>query len=122
MRRLFSALIGAVAFLVVDLTLNLLAAAIQARSFADQFTDRSIWILIVILVGGFVVGFWLSGMVTLPAQAVAAPLPAQPSSARGVAISRFRAILSYGKLRGKGIKLSDILLVGAVLDIDTRDE
>jgi hypothetical protein len=39
-----------------------------------------------------------------------------------VEITRLKALLSYGKLRGQGIRLSDILLIGSRLDIDTRDE
>jgi hypothetical protein len=35
-------------------------------------------------------------------------------------MTRLRALLSYGRLRGQGIALTDIMLWGSVLDIDTR--
>jgi hypothetical protein len=40
---------------------------------------------------------------------------------KAVTVTRLRALLSYGRLRGRGIRLEDILLVGSCLDIDTGD-
>jgi hypothetical protein len=44
----------------------------------------------------------------------------QPSTKEGgVIITRLRALLSYGKFRGRGIRLSNVTLFGSRLDIDT---
>jgi len=52
--------------------------------------------------------------------AISPLLPVQPSTKHGaVIITRFRSLLSYGKLRGKGIRLSDVTLFGSRIDIDT---
>jgi TIR domain len=46
-------------------------------------------------------------------------LATQPSPKYGsVVVTRFRALLSHGKFRGKGIHLKDITLVGSRMDID----
>jgi len=113
------AIIGLFVGAAVDLLVNLLAAAIQKRVLADQFSVSSIAWLAGLAIAGLLVGHWLGGQVQLPP-----PPPAHPQtrgSAQTVTITRLRALLSYGKLRGTGIHLSDILLVGSRLDIDTKD-
>jgi hypothetical protein len=108
-------LIGA----LVDLLINLLAAALQQQAFADQFSRQSIWWLVVCIVGGLLVGYWLSGPV--PVSPPDSSQPVLAGSAQTVTITRLRALLSYVKLRGKGISLGDILSIGSRIDIDTRD-
>ncbi|HEX9921436.1 MAG TPA: hypothetical protein VGD99_02125 [Anaerolineae bacterium] len=106
--------------LVANIAINLLSAAIQQRYFGDQFSDQSIWVLAAFALFGSLLGLWLSGPVPVPA--AAAPAQTQPSSHSAsdwVSITRLRALLSYTKLRGHGIHLSDILLIASKLDIDT---
>ena len=113
------AIIGLFVGAAVDLLVNLLAAAIQKRVWADQFSVSSIAWLAGLAIAGLLVGHWLGGQVQLP------PPPAHPQtrgSAQTVTITRVRALLSYGKLRGTGIHLSDILLFGSRLDIDTKGD
>jgi len=58
------------------------------------------------------------GLVNMPS---APPFLAAQSSAKSgaVVLSRFRALLSYGRFRGKGIRLSNVTLFGSRIDIDT---
>jgi hypothetical protein len=118
MRRPFFAIVGLFVLAAVDLTINLLAAALQQRAFADQFSATAmIWLGIAAVVG-LLVGYWLGG----PFRAPNAP-PAQPSVAggtEGVIMTRLRALFSYTELRGRGVSLSDILLIGSRIKIDTR--
>ncbi len=47
-------------------------------------------------------------------------LVTRPSAKYGaVIVTRFRALLSYGKLRGRGIHLRNVTLFGSRIDIDT---
>jgi hypothetical protein len=117
--RSLYAIAGLIIGAVVDLLINLLAAALQQQAFADQFSRQSIWWLAAFIVGGLLVGYWLSG----PSR-VSPPGSSQPvlaGSAQTVTLTRLQALLSYVKLRGKGISLVDILSVGSHIDIDTRD-
>ena len=113
------AIIGMIVGAIVDLLVNLLAAAIQQRAFLGQFSASSLVWLVILAVAGLLLGYWLGGPVLVPASAPAQTAPSKTTT--GVHITRFRALLSYGQLRGKGITLSDILLVGSRLDIDTRN-
>ena len=121
MLRLLYAIVGAVLVIFVDLAVNLLAAAIQSRSFAAQFDSQSIWLLVSLAVAGLFLGWFFGGGVELPnpSQPAAPSQPTTPEPPR--TITRLRALLSYAKLRGQGISLSDILLIGSKLDIDTRE-
>lgn len=116
------ALIGLIVGAAVDLLINLLAGAIQQRAFGDQFSSQSVLWLAGLAVAGLLIGYWLGGAVAVPAAAAPAQTPASPAADKPVEITRLKALLSYGKLRGQGIRLSDILLIGSRLDIDTRDE
>ena len=51
----------------VNVLINLLAAAIQKKVFADQFSQQSIWWLLGFLVVGLLIGYWLSANVNVPA-------------------------------------------------------
>jgi hypothetical protein len=119
MPRSAYAVIGLFAGAVVDLLVNLLATAIQQRAFPGQFSTSSILWLAGLAILGLLVGYWLGGPVHLPASPSVQTAPRRTTT--GVTITRFKALLSYGQLRGKGITLSDILLVGSRLDIDTWD-
>ncbi len=122
MQRTLYAIVGAVLVLFLDLCVNLLAGAIQSRSFAEQFDTQSIWLLVWLIGAGLFLGWFFGGGVELPATtrptAPGQPVITEPPRT----ITRLRALLSYAKLRGQGISLSDILLIGSKLDIDTRDE
>lgn len=114
------AFIGLVVGAVIDLLIDLLSAAIQQQPLGTQITSgSSIAGLIAFIVAGVLIGYWLSGPVELPARA--ASQSEKMPTGKSVTITRFRALLSYGKLRGQGIHLSDILLIGSRLDIDTKD-
>jgi hypothetical protein len=73
-----------------------------------------VW-LVGLIVAGLLAGFWLSGKIAVP------PKLSNSTTATGEPrqITRLAALLSYGRLRGEGIRLGDILLIGSVLDIDT---
>jgi len=116
------ALIGLFIAAGLDLVINLLAGALQQRAFGDQFTSQSIFWLACLAVAGLLIGYWLGGAVAVPASAAPAHAPASPATDKPVEITRLKALFSYGKLRGQGIRLSDILLIGSRFDIDTRDE
>jgi len=119
MPRSAYAIIGLFVGATVNLLVNLLAAAIQQRAFFGQFSASSIVWLAILAAVGLLLGYWLGGPFQMPASAPAQSASGKPTT--GVSITRFRALLSYGQLRGKGITLSDILLFGSRLDIDTRD-
>ena len=121
MLRTLYAIVGAVLVIFVDLAVNLLAAAIQSRSFSAQFDGQSVYLLAVLIGAGLFLGWFFGGGVELPAQSHPTA-PSQPATSEPPrTITRLRALLSYTKLRGQGISLSDILLIGSKLDIDTRD-
>lgn len=103
----------------IGILINLLSAAVQQRAFADQFNGQSIWLLAGLTLVGTLIGAWLGGKVNVPS--IAAPSANQPSSSSKhdtITVTRLRALLSYGRLRGKGIYLSDIILFGSRIDID----
>ena len=111
------AIAGLIIGAIADLAIHLLAAGISQRAFSDQFSNQALWGLAGIAVVGLLVGYWLGGEVHVPATS-----PSQSTSSEKpetVTITRLRAILSYSKLKGKGIHLSDILLVGSHIDIET---
>jgi len=118
------AIIGALIGAATDVTIAILAVAVQQRTFGDQFTGRGLLLLIGLVIVGVLLGIWLGGEIRVP------PAPqVQQHKVRSkakqvtvpVTMTRLRALLSYSKLRGQGIVLSDILLIGSTLDIDTRE-
>ena len=123
--RITYGIIGAMIGAATDVTIAILAVAVQQRTFGDQFTGRGLLLLIGLVIVGVVLGIWLGGEVRVRPTA----LQAQPRKVQSkaklattpVTITRLRALLSYGKLRGQGITLSDILLIGSTLDIDSRE-
>ncbi|HEU0001132.1 MAG TPA: hypothetical protein VFQ36_09555 [Ktedonobacteraceae bacterium] len=107
---------------IIGILINLLSAIIQQQAFSDQFSTQSIWLLISLIVMGTLVGTWLGGKVNMPSTATHLVTQSSSSSKHSaVTITRLRALLSYGKLRGKGIHLSDIILFGSRIDIDTKE-
>ncbi|HEY6541992.1 MAG TPA: hypothetical protein VIZ18_13700 [Ktedonobacteraceae bacterium] len=101
----------------VDIVINLLAAGIQQQAFATQFSGQALWILAGLAVFGLLLGYWLGAQLNLPTPPLTQPTPSgQPET---ITITRFRALLSYGRLKGKGIHLSDIVLLGSRIDIET---
>jgi hypothetical protein len=107
---------------MIDLAVNLLAAAIQQRPLGDQVLRHGVGWLIGLIVGGLMLGLWLGARVQLQPNTSMAASQASPQRhvVQPVTMTRLRALLSYGRLRGQGITLTDILLFGSVLDIDTR--
>jgi hypothetical protein len=112
-------LIGA----IVDVLVSLLAAGIQQRAFPSQFSPQALWILAGLAVLGLLIGYWLGGKVQVPVSSSPSsttPGPVAPvaNKANTREITRLIALLSYSKLKGKGIHLSDIFLVGSRIDIE----
>ena len=103
---------------VADIAINLLAAGIQQRAFPQQFNDQGLWGLGGLAVLGLLVSYWLGAQLQLPA-AASSSRPALSEKPDIITLTRLRALLSYSKLKGKGIHLSDILLIGSRIDIET---
>jgi len=117
--RFLYAISGAIFGAAVDLVINLLAAGIQQHAFSSQFSDQALWGLGGLALLGILIGSWLGAKLQLP---VSAPSPTGTSEKPDtITITRLRALLSYSKLKGKGIHLSDIVLVGSRVDIDTTN-
>jgi hypothetical protein len=127
MSRAIYALAGLLTGAIVDVLVSLLAAGIQQRAFPGQLSTQALWILAVLAVLGLLAGYWLGGKLEIPASS--SPSPSSSSTAPApavladdkvdiVKITRLRALLSYSKLKGKGIHLSDIFLVGSRIDIE----
>lgn len=104
----------------VSVALNLLANGLQQRFFPGQFTDQALWGLAVFAVIGGLIGLYLGGKVTVTPTTASNSVPA--TTPQPVQLTRFKALFSLGELRGKGISLSDIFLIGSKLKIDTRDD
>jgi FtsH-binding integral membrane protein len=122
LRRATYAFVGAVLGAIINLAINLLAAAIQQRPLGASVLQHNVDWLIGLIVGGLVLGLWLSARVQLqPNDSRATPQTSpQHRVVQPITMTRLRALLSYGRLRGQGIALTDIMLWGSVLDIDTR--
>lgn len=103
-----------------SVALNLLANGLQQRFFPDQFSDQALWGLAVFAAIGGLIGLYLGGKVTVTPATANNLVPATPP--QPVQLTRFKALFSLGELRGKGIHLADILLIGSKLTIDTRDD
>lgn len=121
MRILYACVFGFIGAFV-DLAINLLAGVIQQKSPSLLLGQHGIGLLIALIILGILLGVWFGTTVRLQPCINSTP-PAQPTHqeiAYPIALTRFRALLSYGRLRGQGIALADILLIGSVLDIDSR--
>ncbi|SRR5258708_2712408 len=106
---------------IVGFLINLLASAIEQQAFSHQFSMTTIWFLLGFICFGTLLGAWLGGKISLPPTASPpAPQTASPKSSETVSITRLKALLSYGKFRGKGLRLTDIILIGSRLDIDSK--
>jgi hypothetical protein len=72
---------------------------------------------------GLLIGYWLGGPFRVPP--LATPPTTQPGATStdldNVTITRLRALFSLAKLRGRGVILSDILLIGSCVNINTKD-
>ena len=122
MRRGKYAFVGLLVAGAVDLIINLLAASIQDQAFSNQFTQQSICLLAGLAIVGILLGYWLGAEVSLPKVSSDENPPSTISNEpETVTVSRFHAFLSYIKLRGKGIHLKDIVVVGSRIDIDTKN-
>ncbi len=116
--RAVYAFVGAIFGAAVDLAINLLAAAIQTRTPEEQFRQLPVSWLIGFIVIGLLAGLWLGKELILQPQPEATA--AKPAATEPIKIRRLHAFLSYGRLRGQGIELKDIVLVASVLDVDSR--
>ena len=115
------AFVGALLGAIINLVINLLAAAIQQRPLGAAVLQQNVGWLIGLIVVGLVLGLWLSACVQLqPNYSSTTPQTSpQHRVVQPITMTRLRALLSYGRLRGQGIALTDIMLCGSVLDIDT---
>lgn len=121
MQRTLYAIVGAVLLLFLDLCVNLLAAAIQSRSFAEQFDSQSIWLIVWLIVAGLFLGWFFGGGVELPAQNGQIQPDYSETKEDSVTVTRLQHWFSRSDLRGKGIRLSNSWLIGSKMNIDTGD-
>lgn len=119
MSRPFYAVCGALVSGLVGVLISLLAAGIQQRTLANQFSELTLWILVGLSLLGLIIGAWLGEKLTLHPSASHPTQAAQPESPDTVTMTRLRAFLSYSKLKGKGIHLQDVMLFGSRIDIET---
>lgn len=119
MSKPFYALCGALVSGFVGVVISLVAAGIQQRALADQFSEMTLWILIGLALLGLIIGAWLGEKLTLHPSSSHRTQAARPESPDTVTLTRLRAFLSYSKLKGKGIHLQDIMLFGSRIDIET---
>jgi len=107
----------------VDILINVVAVGFQQQFFPNQITSQTLWIFSGLIVLGLLVGYWLGGPIQIPGstakQHAAFSLHSlSPERSETFTITRLRALLSYSRLKGKGIHLSDILLIGSRIDIE----
>jgi hypothetical protein len=120
--RTIYAISGAVLGALTDLLINLLAAAMQQRAFQDQFSNQAIGWLIGLVVIGLLLGIYLGKQLEFEVAEKTTKTPAaKRSSTKRIQMTRLRALFSYHRLRGQGIELDDILSIGSVVIIDSRD-
>jgi hypothetical protein len=117
--RFLYAIIGAVVVALTNVLINLISAAIQQRAFSSQFSDQALWVLGALILVGLLLGYWLGGKIQVPSSSPSQPVSPATAKPDVVTITRLRALFSYSKLKGKGIHLTDILLVGSRIDIET---
>lgn len=118
--RFLYAFIGMLISGTVGFLINLLSSVIQQRAFYGQFNTATMWLLIGLICLGTLIGAWLGGKMVIPtAGSLSVSQNASPTLNETISITRLKAILSYGKLRGKGIHLKDIILVGSRFDIES---
>jgi hypothetical protein len=124
--RLIYGLSGLLATTGTAIIINLLSAAVQQRAFANVFTVQTMWILAGIAVLGSLIGYWLGEKLKVPSETQVSSVPTSPSTisaekpaADTITMTRLRALLSFAKLKGKGIHLSDIILIGSRIDIES---
>src|SRR5436305_1614163 len=114
--RFFYVLGGLLASAGVGIIINLLSAGIQQKAFPAQFSDQSLWILAGLAIVGSLIGYWLGEQLKLQSSSAQTATPSTSSSPSPsisvntalpevVTISRLGALLSYSKLKGKGIHL-----------------
>lgn len=122
--RIVYAIIGLLIGAAVDLLINLLAAAAQQRVFFDQFNDHSVWWLVGLTAVGLLMGYWLGEKLELTISETTQTKDVISSKVvpKTVSMTRLRAFFSYTKLRGKGIHLSDLVLIGSRIVVDTRED
>ncbi len=119
------AILGLAIGAFVSVLLNLIAAGIQQRAFATQFSNQSLWVMALLAFLGLLIGYWLGEKLKVSASSSSQPAPSSSqlttvaNDADTSTITRLKALLSYGKLKGKGIHLKDIVLIGSRIDIET---
>jgi len=117
------AMIGAFIGALTDLGINLLASFILQRTPAEQLERFSVGWLVALTLAGILLGVWLGGKITLPASAMedGTQKPKRRTSSGPVTVTRLHGLLAYTRVRGRGIQLSDVLSIGSVIDIDSRE-
>lgn len=124
MRKRVYAVVGVGVGAVANILINLVAAVILENSLYQQLVGQSIWMLVACLGVCLLLGLWLGGSVSVPADpqdsSGTSADATSSSSGNQIEITRLTALLSYGSLRGRGIRLQDILLIGSRLDINQQ--
>ena len=117
--RFIYAISGSAIMLVIGIIGNLIAAAIQKNTFANQFSIQTIWELIGLALVGLLIAYWLGK----PLQALGPTSPQSTESEKSdvVTVNRLQAFWSHNSLKGRGIHLRNLFQIGSVLDIDTKD-
>jgi hypothetical protein len=116
--RSLYAIAGLIVGTGVDVIANLIAAGIQQHTFADQFSNQAIWGLVGLAFIGLLIGYWLGKPLSVPS-----PSSAQTTSSEKletITITRLQALWSHNKVKGKGIHLNKIFLLGSTNEVDTE--
>jgi hypothetical protein len=111
------AILGLIIGAIVDLLLNLLASAIQLRVFPKDFSNFSIGWLIALSILGLLIGYWLGSNINIQ---IKTDPQRNSKKTEYVTMTRLKAFYSYITLRGKGIHLSDIFIVGSHISINSK--
>lgn len=110
-------ILGAIVGAVVDLLINLVAAGVQQHAFANQFTIQSIFGLVGLALIGLLVGLWLGKPLQVPVSSFSQPnFTEKPET---VTITRLKALWSHNELKGKGIHINGLFMLGSTNKIDT---
>lgn len=102
----------------VDLTINLLAAAIQQQTFLNTFTNMSIVLFFLLSAIGLLIGYWLGIEVKVPVKVKSS----KNGKTKSVTMTRLKAFFSYITVQGSGIQLKDIFIIGSKININSRSK
>lgn len=115
-RSIYS-ILGAIVGAVVSLLINLVAAGIQQHAFTQQLSIQTIWGLVGLTLVGLLIGYWLGKPLQIPASSP--PQASGPEKSDTVTITRLQALWSHNELKGKGIHIQGLFMLGSTNKIDT---